>query len=343
MRHDLDRPPYLSHQALKISLLLLNRKGYCLIVNEGQGIWTDKSQICADCIWDKPKSSYLFSESQLFRRYCFKEREDRNRSTDEETHYLSEGTQTLWRGDALLLYGGIQWHAVFFPSIQYTDALCNFKTCTLLWMYYKIPTFFLLLALLCDLHCFIPKWLIVLIWGNVLSWEKPRRKWRGGEAFFLEGIQLSCLWAQGYWKADSNKGILLHFDSITLSHPTFYVSLLKQSYPNLSNSLKALSAQVLISCWLKRCTMWELQVLFGAKWGLQPRKQPQRALRDCSKEAMREGQYIRFWWNGTSVQSDTYFTRFSARSWCHHEGIQCFSRYEEMQGFGIMKSIPKNI
>lgn len=123
--------------------------------------------------------------------------------------------------------GGYSGTLYFSP--QYTAALYNFKTCTLLWMYYKIPTFFLLLALLCDLYCFIPKWLIVLIWGNVLSWEKPRRKWRGGEAFFPEGIQLSCLWAQGYWKADSKKAILLHSDSITLSHPTFYASHLKQT------------------------------------------------------------------------------------------------------------------
>ena len=35
-----------------------------------------------------------------------------------------------------------------------------------------------------------------------------------------------------------------------------------------------------------------------------------------------EGQYIRFWWRGSSVQSSTYFIwGFSPRIWCHHEWI----------------------
>ena len=45
----------------------------------------------------------------------------------------------------------------------------------------------------------------------------------------------------------------------------------------------------------------------------------QIALRDCAK-----GQYVRFWWRGSSTQSSTYFTKhflLLLRSWCHHEGI----------------------
>lgn len=168
--------------------------------------------------------------------------------------------------------GGIQCTLYFSP--QYTAALYNFKTCTLLWMYYKIPTFFLLLALLCDLYCFIPKWLIVLIWGNVLSWEKPRRKWRGGEAFFLEGIQLSCLWAQGYWKADSKA----YLAPLRLHHPIPPPPFMPLTWSKAIQAslipwkLYQHSYQLLISCRLKRCTMWELQVLSRAKWGLQSRE-----------------------------------------------------------------------
>lgn len=64
----------------------------------------------------------------------------------------------------------------------------NFKTCTLLWMYYEIPTFSLLLSLLCDLYCFICKWLIILIWGNILSWVKPRRKREEVKLSFLDAF-----------------------------------------------------------------------------------------------------------------------------------------------------------
>ena len=58
----------------------------------------------------------------------------------------------------------------------------------------------------------------------------------------------------------------------------------------------------------------------------------QIALRDCSKAAMGEGQYIRFWWWGSSVTLNTYFTKaflLVMRMWCHHEGIWCFSRCKD--------------
>ena len=35
----------------------------------------------------------------------------------------------------------------------------------------------------------------------------------------------------------------------------------------------------------------------------------QRALRDCSKETAGEGQYIRFWWRGSSRLRSTHFTK----------------------------------
>ena len=64
---------------------------------------------------------------------------------------------------------------------------------------------------------------------------------------------------------------------------------------------------------------------------------PQIALRDCSKEAVEEGQNIRFWWRGSLVHSIAYLTKdfmLVTRSWCHHKGIHCFSRYEEVRGSG---------
>ena len=52
------------------------------------------------------------------------------------------------------------------------------------------------------------------------------------------------------------------------------------------------------------------------------------------------------WWKGTSVQSSTYLTKDFLpvkRSWCHHEGNESFSRYEEMQGLGTWNQFLKNI
>ena len=59
------------------------------------------------------------------------------------------------------------------------------------------------------------------------------------------------------------------------------------------------------------------------------------APRDCSKEAMGEGQYIRLWWKGSLMQSSAYVINdflLVMRNWCHHEEIWWFSRYEEMKG-----------
>ena len=50
------------------------------------------------------------------------------------------------------------------------------------------------------------------------------------------------------------------------------------------------------------------------------------------------------WWRGTSVQSSTYLTKDFLPvkwSWCHHEGIESFSRYEEMWGLGTWNQFLK--
>ena len=51
---------------------------------------------------------------------------------------------------------------------------------------------------------------------------------------------------------------------------------------------------------------------------------PQISLRDCSKEAVGEGQYIRFWRRPSSELLSTHFIKgflLVVRIWCHHEGI----------------------
>ena len=52
----------------------------------------------------------------------------------------------------------------------------------------------------------------------------------------------------------------------------------------------------------------------------------QIALRECSKAAVGEGQYIRFWWRGSSIPWSPHFTKdflllLVMRIWCNHEGI----------------------
>ena len=49
----------------------------------------------------------------------------------------------------------------------------------------------------------------------------------------------------------------------------------------------------------------------------------QIGLRDFSKAAVGESQYIRFWWRGSSIPWSMHFTEglLVMRIWCHHEGI----------------------
>ena len=62
---------------------------------------------------------------------------------------------------------------------------------------------------------------------------------------------------------------------------------------------------------------------------------PQIALRDCSKQVMGEGQYIRFWWRGNSMKSSAYFIRDFLLVWVIDVIMKEFSAFldnEEMQG-----------
>ena len=81
-----------------------------------------------------------------------------------------------------------------------------------------------------------------------------------------------------------------------------------------------------------------IAILFfrGSSW---PRDRTQISLtvgRRFTIWATREVQgWLGLWWGGTSIPWSTHFTKVFLlvfRIWSHHEGIQCFSRYEEMQG-----------
>ena len=72
---------------------------------------------------------------------------------------------------------------------------------------------------------------------------------------------------------------------------------------------------------------------------------PQIALRNCSKAAVGEGQYTRFWWRGSSGQSSTYFIKrflLVLRSRCHMKGFSAFLGRRSCK-IGTMKSVPENI
>ena len=63
----------------------------------------------------------------------------------------------------------------------------------------------------------------------------------------------------------------------------------------------------------------------------------QIVLRDYSKDVLGEGQQKRIWWRESLMQSSIYYAEgflLVTRSWCHHEGIWCFPKYEEMQWLG---------
>ena len=73
------------------------------------------------------------------------------------------------------------------------------------------------------------------------------------------------------------------------------------------------------------------------------------SLRDSTSDSslqreVGEGQYIRFWWRRRSMQSSAYFTKgflLVTRNWYYHEGIEWFSRCEEMQGLGLWNQFLK--
>ena len=54
-----------------------------------------------------------------------------------------------------------------------------------------------------------------------------------------------------------------------------------------------------------QCESWELSFTWDKMRTVAEETAPQITLRDCSKKAMAEGQYIRFWWRRSSMQSDS--------------------------------------
>ena len=73
---------------------------------------------------------------------------------------------------------------------------------------------------------------------------------------------------------------------------------------------------------------------------------PQIALRDCSKQVVREGQYIRFWWRTSPMQSSTHFAEgflLVRRSWCHHEGFSAFLNMKRCKDWDLEVSSWKHI
>ena len=75
-----------------------------------------------------------------------------------------------------------------------------------------------------------------------------------------------------------------------------------------------------------RCTTWELWVKFylGQNEDCRPGGSTSDSSENCSKLAVGEGQYIRFWWRGSSIPLSPHFTKgflLVMRIWCHHEGI----------------------
>ena len=80
------------------------------------------------------------------------------------------------------------------------------------------------------------------------------------------------------------------------------------------------------------------QVLFGAKWGLQPGRQHVRELWETApKRYWGKVHICDFGEGGVHIQLSTNLTKgflLVMRSWCNHEGSYWFSRYEEMQGLG---------
>ena len=73
--------------------------------------------------------------------------------------------------------------------------------------------------------------------------------------------------------------------------------------------------------WVK---LYELSFIWGEIRTAAQQAAYQIALRDCSKAAVGERQYIMFWWRGSSIPWSTHFTKgflLVTRIWCHHEGI----------------------
>ena len=89
-----------------------------------------------------------------------------------------------------------------------------------------------------------------------------------------------------------------------------------------------------------QCKNCQLSFIWGkmrtAAWEIQP----QTALRNCSREVRGKDSIHVILVKGEYVQSSTFFCRkFLLRNNCHHEGFQCFSRYDEIQELGSQKQL----
>ena len=121
----------------------------------------------------------------------------------------------------------------------------------------------------------------------------------------------------------------------------------KSKTPKYINSLREMAWRKKIwnqVCRVTRCRTWESRVRFY--WGKVKtaalETAPQIALRDCSKEVVGEGQYVRFWWRGSSVQiRRLLYKGFSAS---HYElvppwrDLALFYTWRDAR-IGIMKSV----
>ena len=136
---------------------------------------------------------------------------------------------------------------------------------------------------------------------------------------------------------------IMHFWTVYINNGTVHIHCTYCGFLSLWCSLfwHSLAFSIIFSSVKRRCRLKKMHNLRGASfiWG-KMRTAPwkaasQIALTDCSKVAVGEGQYIRFRWKGSSIPLSTHFTKgflLVMRIWCHHEGIYCFSRYEEIQG-----------
>ena len=99
----------------------------------------------------------------------------------------------------------------------------------------------------------------------------------------------------------------------------------------------------------KRYTTWQLWVKFYL--GQNEDCSPGGSTPDSSERLRQGGSRGRsvckvLLKGGSSMPLSAHFTEdflLVLRIWCHHEGIQGFSRYEEIRGVEIIKSVPKNI
>ena len=99
----------------------------------------------------------------------------------------------------------------------------------------------------------------------------------------------------------------------------------------------------------QKCTTWKLQV--KVYWGQKEDHSPGASTSDSSEKLLQKGvclgrgvvQYMWFWWKGSSCnQKPLQNFLLVMRSWCHHEGIQCFSRYVDAKT-ELIKSGPENM